>query len=62
MVCMAQVDRAKHSRFTQVVKQVSHVGYRENVELGLPIQASIVDTHSKLACFLTNKQYRCAIR
>ena len=61
VVSMAQVDGAKDSSLSQVVKQVCNVGNRKYIKLHLTIQAMVVDAHSKLASFLLNEENWSAI-
>ena len=61
-VMTLQITPAQMLQLIYALKQVSHVGYRENIKPSLPVQAAIIDTRLQVACSLAKEQDRCAIR
>ena len=56
VVSMAQVDGAKNSSLSQVVKQVCNMGNQEYIELCLIVLATVINTHPQFTHFLANKE------
>ena len=61
VVSARQVNSTEHSRFTKLIKQVMDTRDWKHVKACLFIQASKINTHSKLSCLFPHKQDRGTI-
>ena len=61
VVSARQVNSTEHSRFTKLIKQVMDTRDWKHVKARLFIQASKINTHSKLSCLFPYKQDRGTI-
>ena len=61
VISARQVNSTEHSRFTKLIKQVMDTKDWKHVEVRLFIQASKIDTKSKLSCRFSYKQDRGTI-
>ena len=62
VISARQVNSTEHSRFAKLIKQVVDTRDWKHVKARLFIQASKINTHSKLSCLFPHEQDRGTIR